>query len=579
MRSEKSLATAVRNEDGDILVESSRHESLKDKNILYKIPILRGIIVFFASMVSGMKIMIRSTEVFVQEEEMEEKESKLSAWLSKTFNISALDLAIFFGVLVGILLGIALFILLPLGTTRLLEKYTSFSSVHVTVKNIVEGVIRLAIFIIYLVIISQMKDIKRILMYHGAEHKTINCFENGLEMTVENVKKQSRIHDRCGTSFLFIVMFISIFIISLTGDIKNFGLKLGVRILLMPVIAGISYEILKFLARFDNRFVYAIKAPGLLMQRLTTKEPDEKMVEVAIKAFTTVQKLDADPDYPLDKFDMHMPYLTARDELKSVLSKNVETEEADLDWIICEVLNIKRNELQSLDRIKESEFERMLDYANKRAEGIPFQHICGYVDFLDTRISVDRRALIPRPETEILADIVIKELKNNTYIKVLDLCTGSGCIAIATKKAVDGIQISASDISQDALDLAKENANKNQVLVDFIKSDMFDNIKDEYDVIISNPPYVKTADIENLQKEVKDHEPYLALDGGLDGLTYYKKIKDFVEKSEQVKVVFLEIGYDLLDEIKQLFNLKGYVLEAFKDFDGIERIIKITINR
>ncbi|MFW5669795.1 MAG: DUF1385 domain-containing protein, partial [Acetivibrio ethanolgignens] len=251
-----------------------------EKYSIFKYPILRGVGAFVESMAVGMKTLTYSASFY---EEEEEKPSPLEETVGKVFKEKAESVVMGITVAVSILLAVAIFMILPFFIAEYFSKLTD----NVTLLALVEGLIRVAIFLLYVVAISQMQDIKRVFMYHGAEHKTINCVENGKELTVENVRTQSRYHKRCGTSFLFIVMFISIFFFMVIR-VDNAVLRMLLRILLVPVIAGVSYEFIRLAGRSDNAVVHLLSKPGMWLQSLTTREPENDMIEVAIQSVEAV---------------------------------------------------------------------------------------------------------------------------------------------------------------------------------------------------------------------------------------------------------------------------------------------------
>lgn len=282
-------AVAVRKPNGEI---DLKVKPLKNNSKIRKIPLVRGVHGIFSQMVNGIKALMHAASFFDEEEEDEqpkEKESKFEAFMERKFGEKAFDIAIYFSVILSLFFSIGLFILLPNLIAGFLE------TGNVILNNLIEGLIRVAIFFIYVVLISKMKDIKRVWMYHGAEHKTISCYESGEELTVENVKKYSTRHRRCGTSFLFIVLIISVIVFSFTGW-NSIWLNLLARLILIPVVAGISYEIIRLAGKTDGAFSKIISAPGLFFQNFTTKEPDDQMIEVAIVAFNAVLPEDKDAD-------------------------------------------------------------------------------------------------------------------------------------------------------------------------------------------------------------------------------------------------------------------------------------------
>ncbi|WP_026841191.1 DUF1385 domain-containing protein [Citrifermentans bremense] len=274
MRAPRSLAIAVRRPDGDISVKSETVIPLSERYPITKLPIVRGAVALFSSLIIGIKALnFSANEAMAEGEEKEE----VNNWAI------AGTMAAAFG------FGILLFFIMPLYLTKLLIPIIGDSNI---VFNLVDGLIRVVVFLLYILGISRMGDIKRVFQYHGAEHKCIFTFEAGEELTVDNVRKYSCLHPRCGTSFLLIVMLVSILVFSLIPKLWPFYLKAGSRVVLLPVIAGLSYEVLKWTAKHDNHaLVKLIISPGLALQRLTTGEPDDSQIEVAIKSMEVALEL------------------------------------------------------------------------------------------------------------------------------------------------------------------------------------------------------------------------------------------------------------------------------------------------
>ena len=280
MKNRDKYAVAVRKPNGEIDVEVEEYKGVCGDKKFAKLPFIRGVFAFIDSLILGMKVTTYSASFY---EEEDEKPSKTEGKLEKLLGNKADDIMMTFTVILSVIIAVALFMLLPLFLSDLLGKYIRNASVIA----IIEGLIRILIFIAYIAGISLMKDIKRLYMYHGAEHKCINCIEKGRPLTVKDVKRSSRQHKRCGTSFLLFVVLVSV-IVFFFIRVDNMALKLILRIALVPVIAGISYEIIRLAGRSDNILVRIISAPGLWMQKLTTKEPDEDMIEVAIASVEAV---------------------------------------------------------------------------------------------------------------------------------------------------------------------------------------------------------------------------------------------------------------------------------------------------
>lgn len=294
MRGPYKTTVAVRKPDGEIERKIDENGT-KTRAKFFKLPVVRGCVNFVDSLVIGMKALMYSAE-FVDLEGEEEEESKFDKWLEDKLGDKIKDVVIYAAVAISIVMSVGLFMVLPTFITRLIEAIPFMTSITETqaFTSVSEGIIRMAIFLGYMALVSQMKDIKRVFEYHGAEHKTIACYEAGEELTVENVKKHTRFHPRCGTSFLLFVMIISIIIYAFlpkTGII----LRVLMRLALLPVVAGLSYEVIRWAGRSNNACVKLLSKPGLWLQKLTTREPDEKQIEVAIAAM--------EPCIPQDKED------------------------------------------------------------------------------------------------------------------------------------------------------------------------------------------------------------------------------------------------------------------------------------
>ncbi len=281
MRGPEKQAIVIRTADGFVTKEEDL-KSIKKRSPILRWPIIRGSVNFVSSMVTGVKALTYSAE-FMPEEEVE-KPSKFDLWIERKFKSETAEkLLIGIAVTLGIAFSIVLFIFLPTLIAGLFEGLVKTS----VTRTLTEGAIRIIIFLAYMYFATKLEDIKRIWQYHGAEHKTIFCYEKGLELTVENVKPQSRFHPRCGTSFLLIVMIVSILVFSFVQWTNPFA-RMALRLLLLPIVVGISYELIKFAGRYDNRLTRIISAPGKALQRLTTAEPDDSMIEVAIEALKMV---------------------------------------------------------------------------------------------------------------------------------------------------------------------------------------------------------------------------------------------------------------------------------------------------
>lgn len=600
MRGKSGMATVVRDDKGELHMEAKRITPPEKRRKWTRIPFVRGIINFVLSLVDGMKALLRSSEVAVVEDD--EPSSKFSAWLEEKWKVSASDIVTFIATLFGVALAIGLFVFLPNYLTKLIDEAVRRGADGELVDlpnwgqggifyNLIDGGFRLVIFIFYILFTLIFKSLRETYRYHGAEHKTINCYEYGLPLTKENVRSCSRMHDRCGTTFIFIVLLISILMFALVGYLVvglagmttgNSTLDLFIMILIkfacLPIVAGVSYEVLKVLSLSNSPVLLPFKAPGYLMQLLTTREPDDDMIECAIEAFEKVLEMDNDPESPEKTFatEEKLSKLLAMMK-KGFAGKGID--ETDAEWIVALTLNIPRSSLSEERIVKQEYCKRILDVYESRLTGRPLWYIFGNTEFYGYRINVDERVLIPRPETEILVREAVASLREGDNI--LDLCTGSGAIAIAIacEAAKDKmVSVTATDISEDALEVARSNARFNKASINFVKADLFEGVRGRFNLITANPPYIKREEISSLQREVRDFEPRIALDGGVDGLDFYRRIAQKVNRYiARGGMVILECGENQAQDIIKIFTAVSRCDYAMvvRDLSGVERVIKI----
>lgn len=566
MRNREKYSMAVRKPNNEIEIKVEEFTNVEREKTFLKIPIVRGVYSFVSSLVTGIKCLMYSASFFEEEEEeikvyATEEEAKAAekkaAKQEKAFMTGTLVLAI--------VLAVGIFILLPYYISVFLGRWiTSKWAV-----SFIEAVVRVVIFIVYLVLISRMKDIQRTFMYHGAEHKCINCVENGLPLTVENVMKSSRFHKRCGTSFLFFVIIISaILLMFIQTDSRV--LRVVLRLLLIPVIAGISYEFIRLAGRSDNPVVNLLSKPGLAMQRLTTREPDESMAEVGIASVKAVFDWRS---FLNEKFGLDLPdvtYTSVLAETKEALGNENEA------WLLfSHVTGLSRAEyaLKAVEKMDENDADRLKKLAERRKEGEPVQYITGRAPFYGREFNVSKGVLIPRFDTENLAAKALEYLDEGS--SVLEIGCGSGCVII-TLALEKEIKASACDVSEKALNISRLNAAELKAKCEFIKSDLFGNIDGKYDMIISNPPYIKTDDIPKLEKQVSEYEPKEALDGGEDGLDFYRRIA--AEAPAHLNGggrLLLEIGFDQAEDVCRLLADAGFEqIEVTKDLSGHDRVVE-----
>lgn len=288
MRGPQKTSMAVRNTEGEIVIEDVSDDRGSKNPKFLKLPVVRGLVNFVQTMILGYKCIMRSAELSGLDDEIEEP-SKFDKWLTEKLGEKMFAVIGTVGMVLGLVLAVLLFVFVPTLLVKLFNTYV-FNLKGFTA--VAEGLIKIAVFIGYIALVSLMPDIKRTFEYHGAEHKSIACFEAGEELTSENARKYSRFHPRCGTSFILIVLVVSILVFLLVPANLGILYRFLLRILLLPLVVGFGYEIVKFVGRHDNKFTRIISAPGLFLQRLTTREPDDKQLEVALSALKAVMPED-----------------------------------------------------------------------------------------------------------------------------------------------------------------------------------------------------------------------------------------------------------------------------------------------
>lgn len=287
MRGSKGVATAVRKSNGEIEIDFNESIPLTKRYKIFSIPIIRGFVTLIDSLILGIKTLNYSASFFMEEDEDVEP-SKVDKWIEGIFKDKTDDVVMGFSFIISLIISVGLFFILPTFAANIFKK----ANVNNTfVLNIFEGIIRVSIFLLYLYLISKMEDIKRVFQYHGAEHKTIFCYEKEKELTPENAKEQGRLHPRCGTNFLFLVMMVSIILFSFTGWNSIYE-RILYRIILLPVVSGVTYELIKWMGSSKNKLSQILSYPGLMLQKITTQEPDLSQLEVAIQSLKVAEGIE-----------------------------------------------------------------------------------------------------------------------------------------------------------------------------------------------------------------------------------------------------------------------------------------------
>lgn len=564
MRGSKGLATSIRTPSGKIEVNVKKTKPITKKYKFLNIPIIRGAVVLIDSLIVGIKTLNYSASFFEEDEE----ESKFDIWLKeKLGDKGANDLLVTFTMMISLLVAAGLFLGIPTAIASLF-KNTGISSVAL---NLIEAIIRIAILITYMFLISKLDDIYRVFQYHGAEHKTIFCYEADEKLTVENVRKFGRLHPRCGTNFLFLTMLVSVILFSLTGW-GGFWQRLILRIVLMPIVAGITYEIIKWLGRTESKLGKIIAYPGLKLQELTTKEPDDAQLEVAIESLKAAEGI----EYKKKIGELLI------DGNKILKEANIDTYILDTQLLLGKVLgkdklHLITNKEEEVSKFKEREFYSLIE---KRKNKMPISYILKTTEFMSLDLHVEEGVLIPRGDTEILVEETLKFMDEDKEYEVCDLCCGSGAIGISIAHFRENTKVDLIDYYDVPEKVTKRNIVKQKLSnrAKFIKSDLLNEVinqQKKYDILVSNPPYIKEEVIDTLMEDVKDYEPHTALSGGNDGLDFYRRIVDDSDKIlKENGILAFEIGHDQGEEVSNLMIEKGYKnVRVVKDLAGLDRVV------
>lgn len=565
MRGSKSLATAVRTPKGNIEINYKDNRPITKKHPILNIPFLRGFFVLIESMKIGMESLNYSAS-FLDDED--EEPTKFELWLEKKLGKRANDVIIGFTMIISFIFSIGLFVALPTGIASIFKNMGASN----LALNLIEAFIRISILIGYMYVISKMKDIYRLFQYHGAEHKTIFCYESMEELTVENVRKQPRLHPRCGTNFMFLIMFVSIVIFSCTGW-GGIVERLLLRIILIPVVTGISYELIKWLGKSDGKLARIIAYPGLKLQLLTTKEPDDSQIEVAIASLRAAEGIE-DLNKTIEEL--------INTGTKTLKDNGIDTARLDTELLLGNVIEKERLYLitHKEETIGKDQCDEFFELIEKRRKKMPVKYILNKCEFMGIDLHVEEGVLIPRDDTELLVDEVLKNISEDDEKQICDLCCGSGAIGISLACLRKNIKVDLLDYYPIPEKVTLINIEKHnlQERVSFSKSDLLDvSIKasKKYDIIVSNPPYIEEEEIEKLMDDVQKYEPHTALSGGIDGLDFYKKIvNQSIEVLNENGILAFEIGYNQGKAVKSLMEEKNFKdVRVIKDFASLDRIV------
>ena len=554
LRNKKRESIGRVDDNGNISVEINdiKSEIPEDVFTIYDVPIIRGIISMINMITSSAPHVVKSSQAVLK------KATKEDIEINKTELVSAY------------IISITLIIFSLAAIPNFISTF-----LYAGIRNIAQVIMQSVAFIIYLFLVAKVDDLKTLFEYHGAEHKVANAYEklDRKDITVENVKKESRFHIRCGGNFV-VYLFILVIVVTLIIPSNNLVFKTIIEVILFPFLAGLSYEFVMY-TNYLPKFLRFLAYPAMSIQLITTKEPSEDKIELAI--YTLFGCVDGEKEVNIDK--CITSYLSKnrkinkvfdkKDALKIIANiKNLEFEKIYLDYTN---INLSYNE-----RIK---LNKSLDKLYK--EHMPLAYVIGCVNFYNEKYHVDKNVLIPRPDSEILVDTAIKYINEEKLNTMLDMCTGSGCLGISITNNSNLKHSLLVDISSDALNIANKNIALNNMNLKCVtlRSDLFKNLpanEIKYDIIISNPPYIKTSDINSLDDSVKNQEPILALDGGEDGMIFYDKIlKDAYKYLNDNGLLIFEIGFDELIKFKTLISKynKYNLIECVKDYGGNDRVV------
>lgn len=560
MRGSHCVATAVRTPEGVIetLTEPLQHNT----SPIRRTPVLRGVFNLIDSMSTGLRVMNYSARFF----EEPDSETGFDRWLDRVSKGRGDQFTQIFTIGLSILLALLFFTVLPTLLARLILPADGGRMAL----NGLEALIKILLFLLYLTGISRLPEIHRVFMYHGAEHKVIDAYENNRELTVENVRRSSRYHARCGTSFLFLVVMVSILVFSFVPTFDPL-IRVVAKILLVPVVSGLTFELILWLGANDTPLSRAISLPGKLMQRITTAEPDDAMIEVAITAL---------------KRSENLPY-TIRDAKAwaDERLRGLDGASLDRDILLTHVTGHDRAWLMAHPEapISYSDFDRYRELIEKRRNHMPVSYITGHREFMGLDFLVNEHTLIPRPDTEILVETAaayLTGLPETAPLQVLDLCSGSGAIGLSLAHRFPKVQLVLADISPRAMAVARMNAQNLKVedRTRFMVGDLFDAVAGvrDFHLIVSNPPYIPSKDIRTLPRDVREYEPRQALDGGESGVDFYDTIADkarqFILPGGQL---IFEIGADQGEDVTAL--LRSYHWQdprILHDLAGKPRVVR-----
>lgn len=514
------------------------------KKFCIDIPFIRGLIYFFFGIFAILNSFGEALKI--QTENIDKEIKRMSIKTKKTLIYS-------FSILIALIFSLLLLGYVPSKLSFLILG----QSKNFILRNFVIALTKVGIIYITMLILRFIPTMQELYKFNGA----INQVNNNDKYAHKSLNF---------LNFFVFVFILSTFVITLIGVGISFWLNWIINLSIFLILVSLSYEFLWLISR-DSR----VEKNCIITSLLVSMHPNTTHEEIAKMLYSQLAMKD---NYYGDKMENgEIALSTLLAEMQMKLTKAGKYDKSDVDWIIATVLGKNRAEAKLVRSFDEKTYREIMKATEQRAQGKPLSAIFGFVEFYGMRFNINRKVLAPRMETEILVEEIIKAIDNIKKCEILDIGTGSGAIAISVAKNSQA-KVYAIDVSKQALDVAKENAKKNQAKVEFICSDLFENLKNrkKFDIIASNPPYIPSADIEGLDEEVKKYDPRLALDGGKDGLDFYRKIiKEAPIHLKKNGLIFFEIGKGQFSAVKKLLEKNGFFdVQGIKDYNKIYRVVK-----
>lgn len=537
-RGKKTIA--VVSSDGNKKV---KHFESKNKIIFANFFFLRGIFYFFCGIFALFNTFNMSDQISGFEE------SRLEKTISKRFYVSARYLFILFAIIFAFLLSYLLLGLVPAKLSFLIMG----SSPNLQLRAFVIALLKVATIFLLLLLLRFLPPVQTFFRFNAATN------------TIDSAKTYHRPLNF--VNFLVFTFLFCVFMVSLIAVNINAWANLLVNLAIVILGIGFCYELLNLLEKFKGKWPYKL---CLISSWFVCVKPKVTQGEIA-----KVIKLESQFKDSVDAQD-GVPISALITEMQTKLDATGRNEKSDIDWIIATVLGKNRAEIKLVRAVNAKQYREIMSLTERRAKGEPLSNIFGFVDFYGIRLDVNKKVLTPRPETEILVEEALKLIKDGKKREVCDLCTGSGAIAIAISLNAN-VKMTAIDISKQALINAQANAKKNGAKIDFIESDLFEKLKKfkKFDIILSNPPYIESKAIDKLDIEVKKYDPRLALDGGDDGLDFYRRISaDAPKHLTKNGILMFEIGKGQAAQVRKILKDNGFIeTKVVKDYSKIERVI------